>query len=143
LTEDASEEYGQGVGCLFHLPSGDPGRGGEHGEKSLGVLTGCQVKQTAGQENGEAPRPDKIPLKTRFGTTSQGEGFTERRGPRLRRANPISIVENVPHGPPPNVSRGTQQVPCYTARAIILSTPHCIRKVLYGPAWVPVPTRSV
>lgn len=30
--------YGQGIRCLFHLPSGDPGRGGEHGEKPLGIL---------------------------------------------------------------------------------------------------------
>lgn len=38
LTEYDSKEYGQGIRCLFHLPSGDPGRGGKHGEKSLGVL---------------------------------------------------------------------------------------------------------
>jgi hypothetical protein len=46
LTEDATQEYRQGIGCLLHLPRGDPGRGGECGKETLGILAGCQAEPT-------------------------------------------------------------------------------------------------
>ena len=74
LTEYVSKEYGQDIRCLFHLPSGDPGRGGEHGENFLGVL------------------------QLRFGTSTQVEGLTERRGQHIRGCSPMILIEIVPHG---------------------------------------------
>ena len=99
LTEYASKEYGQGLRCLSHFPSGDPGRGGEHGEKSPGVLKGCQVKLPAGQARGEPACPDEIPLYACLGR------------PRMPRALPN------------DASPGTRQQPCYTARSPTISTP--------------------
>jgi len=123
LTEYASEEYGQGIRCLFHLPSAYSGRGGKCGKEPLGILAGCQVKGPARKVGGESPCPDKIPLQTRCGTTSQAESFTERHRPRLRERSPVILIEiglhgntfSVPwdsskdqairHGPPPSPPR--------------------------------------
>ena len=66
LTEDASEEYGQGIRCLLHLPSAYSGRGGKRGKGPLGIPAGCQVKGPARKIGGESLCPDKIPLPTRF-----------------------------------------------------------------------------
>jgi len=101
LTEYASEEYGQGIRCLFHLPSAYSGRGGTCGKEPLGILAGCQVKRPAGKVGGKSPRPDEIPLYTRFGTTPQTESFTERCGPRFRGRAPIILHEIVPQGNTP------------------------------------------
>ncbi len=112
----------QGVWSGHPLP--DPpakrrSRGGdEHGEKSLGVLAGCEVKRPAEKVGGESPRPDKIPLQARFGTTPQAERLTERRGPRLRWTSPIIFNEIGSHG---NTSR---HFPGNPAKIMLYSTVH-------------------
>src|SRR3972149_4959605 len=84
LTKYPSREYGQGIRCLFHLPSPYTGGGGKRGKEPLGILERCQVKRSARKVGGESSCPDKKPLQTRFGTTPQAESFAERHCPRLR-----------------------------------------------------------
>jgi len=106
LTEYASEEYGQGIRCLFHLPSAYSGRGGKCGKEPLGILAGCQVKGPARKVGGKSPCPDKIPLQTRCGTTPQAESYTERHRPRLRERSPVILIEIGLHGNTSSVSLG-------------------------------------
>ena len=143
LTEYASKEYGQGIRCLLHLPSGDPWRGGERGEECLGVVVCREVKRPARKAGGEPARPDQIPLQPRLRTTPQAEGFTERRSPQFRARTSIGLIGIFPQGNTPFRFRGN------SAKTMLYSAGHhhlhpaLSKKEHYGPGWAPVPACSV
>jgi hypothetical protein len=143
LTEYASEEYGQCIRSLFHLPSAYSGRGGECGKESLGVVVCREVKRPVGKIGCEPPRPEQIPLQLRIGTPSQSERFTELCGPRFRGNTPVAIVKVDSQG---NTSFRFGRNP---ARTMLYGTgyhhlhPALSKKEHYGPGWAPAPARSV
>jgi hypothetical protein len=143
LTEYASKEYGQGIRCLLHLPTGDPRGRGESGKESIGVVARREVKRPAGKTGGEPPRPDQIPLHLRIGSASQGESVTERHRPPLREYPPVALVQIVPHGDTSFLPPGN------SARTMLYSTGHhhpqpaLSKNEHYGPGWAPAPAHPV